>query len=231
MRAGVVVIAAGLAGIVALQLLAHNRAQAAAEATAQDDTGPAVSTAWDALDLWGFSAATFENHQVQTAMQDLDRSGSNLAAFLSMIATSEGTDRAADPYRVCYGYRHTIDSFADHPAVTGEWKGEDISDLGPQYAGKVSTAAGRYQMRRQTWLECKTALGLPDFSPASQDKAAVFLIRRRRAIDAVQAGRVADAIALCRQEWASLPGAGYGQGERQLATLESAYTNAGGTLA
>jgi len=47
----------------------------------------------------------------------------------------------------------------------------------------------------------------------------------------VEAGRVADAIDKCRLEWASLPGAGYGQPERKLAALIDAYTNAGGALA
>jgi lysozyme len=156
-------------------------------------------------------------------------------AFLSMIAVAEGTARAPDPYAVCYAYRHTIQDFSDHPAVTGEWRGERLSDAmcrGANMApGCVSTAAGRYQIIKPTWLSVKKALALPDFGAESQDAAAVYLIRRRGAMDAVEAGRVAEAVELCRKEWASLPGAGYGQGERKLADLQAAFERAGGVLA
>lgn len=180
------------------------------------------------VDVWGAIQSGSDAAAVGAAVQ---RGSGNVGAFLRMIAVSEGTEREADPYRVCYGYRHVISSFADHPAVTGEWRGESLASLGPSYVGKVSTAAGRYQIIRPTWLEAQRALGLRDFSPASQDAAALYLIRRRGALDAVEAGRVADAIALCRPEWASLPGAGYGQPERRMADLVAAYQAAGGTVA
>ncbi|MCV2361657.1 glycoside hydrolase family 104 protein [Paucibacter sp. TC2R-5] len=185
------------------------------------------STVLDFANPWGAIERQYDAHQTEAAM-----SSTNTAAFLTLIDYSEGTSKGGrDPYRTCYGYRHTINSFADHPAVTGEWSGESIANLGPQYAGQVSTAAGRYQIIKPTWLMCKRALNLPDFSPDSQDKAAVYLIRKRGALDAIEAGRVAEAVAKCRQEWASLPGAGYGQPERRLTALIDAYTNAGGVLA
>jgi len=90
----------------------------------------------------------------------------NLAAFFAMLAHSEGTDRAPDPYRVCYAFRHTIVDLGFHPAEPRpphgavEWPGESISNLGAQYAGEVSTAAGRYQMRLRTYLDCKRQLNL-----------------------------------------------------------------------
>jgi len=210
-----VALAAGVA-------LAHRAANA--NATADDGDG---TTALDWIDPFGAVDRRIDQYQTDQAMQD-----KNTPAFLALIDYSEGTSRGGrDPYRTCYGYAHTIADLSDHPAVTGEWKGESIANLGPQYAGMVSTAAGRYQIKKSTWLECKRALGLPDFGPESQDRAAVYLIKRRGALDDVQAGRVADAVAKCRQEWASLPGAGYGQPERQLASLESAYVAAGGVLA
>lgn len=193
---------------------------------------------WASVDLWGMTSAAIDSRTVNNAIGANDQAGANVAAFLAMIATAEGTDRAADPYRVCYGYVHTIADFSDHPAVTGEWKGVGISSLGPQYAGKISTAAGRYQMLKPTWLDCKRALDLPDFGPGSQDAAALYLIKRRRALDDVQAGRFQDAVAKCANTsppgkpsnavWASLPGAGNGQPERRMATLIDAYTTAGG---
>ena len=115
----------------------------------------------------------------------------NEAAFLTMISTSEGTDMALDPYRVCFGYRHVIQSFADHPAITGEWMGEPLTGA---YSGEVSTAAGRYQMRKATWMGCRDNLGLPDFGPDSQDAAALYLIKQRGAWGPVNRGDIASAI-------------------------------------
>lgn len=156
----------------------------------------------------------------------------NLAAFLSMIEFAEGTGRG-DPYRVCYGYRHSIRDLSDHPAITGEWRGEKLPDhmcraagFGP---GCVSTAAGRYQINRPTWAPLKRSLNLPDFGPASQDAAAFELIRQRGALNDVYAGRVSQAVAKVAKVWASLPGAGYDQPERKLASLVTAYQAAGGT--
>jgi muramidase (phage lysozyme) len=56
------------------------------------------------------------------------------------------------------------------------------------------------------------------------------LIRERGALSDVQAGNFTSAIAKCAPTWASLPGAGYSQPERKLASLQAAYTQAGGTL-
>lgn len=160
----------------------------------------------------------------------------NLAAFLAMIAKAEGTDRAPDPYRVCYGYKHTILDLNYHPAEhrppdgLQEWAGESIAQLGPQYAGEVSTAAGRFQITRATWLACKQTLTLPDFRADSQLRAATLRIRARGALDDVNAGQIEKAILKCDNEWASLPGGKSGQPERVLANLIALYTGAGGSL-
>jgi muramidase (phage lysozyme) len=155
----------------------------------------------------------------------------NVKAFLSTISHSEGTDRAPDPYRCCFEFKHTIASFADHPAVTGEWMGESLAFLGPQYANEKSTAAGRYQINRPTWVGIKTLLQLPDFGPDSQDQACVHLIRTCHALDLVEAGEIRLAIFACRGRWASLPGNTSGQPQKPLADLLDAYGSAGGTLA
>ena len=161
----------------------------------------------------------------------------NVAAFLSMIAHSEGTDRAPDPYRVCYGYKHTIVSLAQHPACAGvngapaEWLGESLANLGPQYAHSISTAAGRYQINRPTWQQIQAVLRLPDFTGPSQDDAAIFLIKEKGALTLVNNGQVADAITLCHGIWASLPGSTAGQPTTSFAELMTAYGDAGGAFA
>lgn len=177
----------------------------------------------------------FETQQAIAPMPQIPFPATNVAAFLEMIKQSEGTAGQGDPYRVCYGYRHTIVSFFDHPAVTKEWRGETLSDAMCAGAGLgsgcVSTAAGAYQIIKPTWTTVKGRLGLPDFSPASQDAAAVELLRQRGALAFIEAGRLEDAIYAARKEWASLKGAGYGQGERSIPWLTAKFTDAGGVLA
>ena len=153
--------------------------------------------------------------------------GSNVSAFLAMIGASEGAG-----YQTLYA-GGTFDDFSDHPALLG-WPGvplttEQCSGAG-MAAGCVSTAAGRYQIIKPTWKALKVKLGLPDFSPASQDAAAVELIRQAGALELVNAGDFDSAVAKCRRTWASLPGAGYaGQGTRSIAWVRSQYEAAGGS--
>lgn len=165
----------------------------------------------------------------------------NVAAFLAMIAHAEGTDKASDPYRCCYSYKHTIVSLADHPALTGEWRGERMSEEHCKAAGYlsgkcVSTAAGRYQFNRPTWLDARAALRrkgvhLTSFRPEHQDQAAVWLIDHLKALDDVKAGRIVEAMDKCKSRWASLPGAGKGQPERKSVDLLRYYKSKGGELA
>lgn len=54
--------------------------------------------------------------------------------------------------------------FGDHPRTKG--------------AGGTSTAAGRYQFVKGTWDRVSKSLGLPDFSPISQDVAAWWLAQQ-----------------------------------------------------
>lgn len=176
------------------------------------------------------------NQLTETAANvDMGTAGKNIGAYLAMIRQAEGTANAVDPYAICYGYSHQIRNFADHPAITGEWTGQRLPDamcinagFGP---GCVSTAAGAYQIIKPTWIKLRDSLGLPDFSQTSQDAAAVELIRRRGALEDVKAGRVADAIGKCRNEWASLPGNYAGQGQRTPQTLIAWFTDNGGYLA
>lgn len=166
----------------------------------------------------------------------------NQRAFLALIEHSEGTGRdprtgvRLDAYRTCFGYRHVIQSFADHPAVTREWSGEVLPEELCRKAGIASgkcrsTAAGRYQLIRPTWLGIKARLRLRDFSAESQDRAALYLIANRGALEDVHAGRVRDAMTKCRAEWASLPAAGYGQREVDADELIAAFVAAGGRAA
>lgn len=159
-------------------------------------------------------------------------------AFLRAIMWAEGTASAPDPYRVCYGYRHTLRNLAQHPTQTGEWGGELLSDAQCEGAGLRppcrSTAAGAFQINGPTWVDRALVAGdpLPDFGPASQRRFAWRIVRHEGAEHLIDAGRLADAVARLRRRWASLPGAGYrGQPERSPAALVAQFEAAGGVLA
>jgi muramidase (phage lysozyme) len=167
----------------------------------------------------------------------------NQGAFLSVLSHSEGTDRShfngvlVDPYRVCFGERHVIVSLATHPALSGEWIGidgkigEPLDFLGGQYVGERSTAAGRYQIRKQTFLELSAALRTSDFAPGTQDDMALLLIKRCGALTAVNEGDIGTAIMLCSSVWASLPGSKSRQPQATMSALRAAFTVSGGLLA
>lgn len=149
----------------------------------------------------------------------------NERAFLDMIAAAEGTS-GANGYRAMFGYPNPdriIDDLSDHPrryfSFTNS-RGETLR----------TSAAGRYQFLVRTWDTLKTRLSLPDFGPASQDAAALELIRERGALGDVRAGRIEAAIKKVAPIWASLPGAGYAQPERKLSYLFTSYANSGGTF-
>jgi muramidase (phage lysozyme) len=144
---------------------------------------------------------------------------SNLEAFLTMIAVSEGTNHLGDRgYNVIVGGKLFKD-YSDHPRVKVRIN-----------AQLSSTAAGRYQILQRYFDHYKRTLRLPDFSPDSQDKIAVQLIKECRALEDVTAGRFSKAVDKCKSRWASLPGAGYGQHENSLDKLQAAYIKAGGIL-
>lgn len=152
---------------------------------------------------------------------DTSLADQNRAAFLDMIAYSEGTS-GVNGYRTLFG-GSLFASFDDHPRMYFDFtnsKGQKLK----------TSAAGRYQFLIKTWDELARKLSLPDFSPASQDAACLELIRQRGALGDVEAGRVETAINKCAKTWASLPGAGYSQPERKLTSLLTAYQQSGGQI-
>jgi muramidase (phage lysozyme) len=148
-------------------------------------------------------------------------SSKNMRAFLDMIARSEGTwGKGHDGYDVLVGGK-LFNGYDDHPRVK-----VDLPRLGIK-----STAAGRYQILARYYDAYKKQLNLPDFSPASQDKIALQLIKECRAVDDIENGNIERAIIKCNSRWASLSGAGYGQREHSISFLVSAYREAGGSVA
>ena len=94
-----------------------------------------------------------------------------------------------------------------------------------------SDAAGAYQFLSTTWDGAKNALGLKDFSPASQERAGEYLAQQR-GVDTSRTYETkeefAQAIDRLAPEWASLPTAAtgtsyYGQGGKTLDQLWEVY--------
>lgn len=150
---------------------------------------------------------------------------SNLDAFLTMVAVSEGTQLIGDRgYNCIVGSTRENPrlflSYADHPRVKVQLR----ADL-------FSTAAGRYQILERYFDAYKASLHLPDFSPSSQDAIATQMIREQRALADVEAGRFDEAVGKCSNIWASLPGNVYGQHQNSLTYLRAAFVEAGGVVA
>lgn len=149
----------------------------------------------------------------------------NLSAFLHMIAFSEiGPKLLALSDN---GYNVLVGSTPSKPLLFHDYSTH------PQIRNKAmnSDAAGRYQFMGRYWSHYKLKLSLPDFGHQSQDRWAVQLIKECRALDDIETGHFAKAVAKCSSRWASFPGAGYNQPEHSMPTLEAAYEAAGGTFA
>ena len=146
----------------------------------------------------------------------------NEVAFLKTIGFSEiGRDLLAhsdDGYNVLLGGT-LFASYADHPR-----KNITVNGL-------TSTAAGKYQILERNYDFYKVSLGLPDFSPHSQDCIALELLKEVGADQLINQGHFEQAIIKANRIWASLPNSPYGQHTNVMGYLKAFYENVGGTLA
>lgn len=158
-----------------------------------------------------------------TRLAAQDAGSANVCAFLDMLAWSEMKPAllavSDDGYNVIVGstaaHPRLFHSYADHPRV--------FVDLSPTLR---SSAAGRYQFLARTWDALAKRLGLKDFSPESQDWAAIELLSECKAYAHIVGGQIKTGIQLAAPIWASLPGAGYGQHENDVDELLAVYASA-----
>jgi len=155
---------------------------------------------------------------VSTALQD-----KNVQAFLAMIRRFE----SANDYTVLYGGSHFSDDSA-HPDVHIQFHNPLRSTPGNN---DWSTAAGAYQINYPTWLGIQSVAYLPDFTPSSQDAAAVWLLKLHGVLPDIVAGNFSSAVQKASATWASLPGNSAGQRPRDYQVALNAYTNFGGSIA
>ena len=164
----------------------------------------------------GFVIAMLAGATTDVALNEdtsIDTQG-NIDAMLALILEGESSHN----YRAIVG-GGSFGSYATHPGL----RVDDSPEPG-FLPGKASHAAGGYQFQPGTWLECKRALSLHDFSPASQDAAAIYLMKRRGAYEAAANGQAAIAADLLKNEWEMFQ-------TWTVSRVEKAFNEYGGTLA
>lgn len=135
-------------------------------------------------------------------------------------------DQQMNPYQT--GFLQALSQPESRGSYTIRNGGSHITDFsahpGPGFGpGGTSSAAGRYQFTHGTWQEVAKELGLTDFSPQSQDRAAWHLAAReyraktgRDLMADLQAGGHEDQIAEALSgRWSSLPGGKHPQLTKQ----------------
>ncbi len=127
----------------------------------------------------------------------------NIAAFLDMLAVSEGT--ANHPLTKNRGYDVIVTGLDGKPEIFTDYSDHPFAHGRPAKVfnrrGEKSTASGRYQQLYLFWPHYRKQLALPDFSPLSQDRLAIQLIRERGALDDIRAGRIElSLIHICHEE-------------------------------
>ncbi|MDE8755686.1 lysozyme [Pectobacterium polaris] len=137
-------------------------------------------------------------------------------SYLDAISHAEGTSGYMNSgYHTMFGGGQ-IASLADHPRQLKDFQQTDGT-------WNKTSAAGRYQFTQKSWDEAAAALGLNDFSPQSQDMAALWLIQRAGQLDNVLNGDFMTATNNLGGVWASLPSSPYAQPKRSQAEMESYY--------
>jgi muramidase (phage lysozyme) len=133
--------------------------------------------------------------------------------MLDAIAFAEGTrDQPNNGYKTLFGFGQFKD-YSKHP------------DTVVRSGGYASAAAGRYQFMPGTFNRLAKKLGLKDFSPESQDKAAIELARELGITQNIlskegMSARVSDILG---NQWASFPGSPFGQPTKPLSSIQKAY--------
>lgn len=164
---------------------------------------------------WHFHPAILVEHS-SMSIEEI-----RVRAFLRMIRIGEGTTGESGYEKLFGGSSFIKDhqkNFNDHPQIK-------IST-----GGYTSSAAGAYQIMGYTWTDAasvkfKSILRITDFTPESQDRFCVALLRYKvkgNALGKIKSNKIKEAIESSSWEWASLPPGRYGQ---PIVTMERALSN------
>lgn len=162
-----------------------------------------------------FNSFAWSNMRKLKPQIEVVRYEKNVIAFLAVIRHKESnhTDAA---YRLMNGGQSFMAPPWVHP--------------GRVFRGGTSTAAGAFQFVKKTWQGIVDEVGLTDFSPPNQERAAIYHMAYLGALPYVLSGDFELAIDRCNNTsgWTSLPG-----GPEQLQTMAEAkrvYLAYGGRL-
>lgn len=133
----------------------------------------------------------------------------NVRKMLDVIASAEGVKHG---YYTIFG-NERFGNLSTHPNVRKRFKQTDGTV-------NVTTAAGRYQFLKDTWDDASRRYGLKDFSPQSQDVAAIGLLMQNGALPYVLKGDYQTAVKKSGGTWASLPSSPYAQPKRSQAEID-----------
>lgn len=165
---------------------------------------------------WGFMAPMQEPLQHAQSSSGSSISNPNVKKYLDILAKSEGTaGYMNNGYNTMFGGDQLSD-LSDHPRVLKEFTETNGRK-------NKTSAAGRYQFTQQSWDEAAAALGLKDFSPRSQDMAALYLIQRAGQLENVVNGNFEEATAGLGGVWASLPSSTYAQPKHSYDAMDNFY--------
>ena len=170
------------------------------------ETDPQAVPSWasapekEAVPSWASAPAPAPQARSQPMAQPTGTPEANLKKFLDFIGKAEGADYST----VVGGSKFT--DFRAHPRIVGL-----VTKEGP------STAAGKYGITATTYDDYAPKIGVRDFSPDSQDKLAIAIIKRRGALEDVERGDFNAAIAKLGSTWASFPSSPYSQPKRSAA--------------
>jgi murein DD-endopeptidase MepM/ murein hydrolase activator NlpD len=134
-------------------------------------------------------------------------------AMLDAIAFAEGTrDQPKKGYNTMFTFKQ-FSGYEDHPRKINRG------------GGYSSDAAGRYQFLSTTWDRLARKLGLKDFSPENQDKAAIELAKEKGITQNIleKEGMSARVSRLLGTQWAAMSGSNLGQGTKSLSSIQKAY--------
>lgn len=134
---------------------------------------------------------SFAQGDIKQATAKVAAQSDGVEAVLEAIAFAEGTSGDKG-----YFTQFTGTQFNDTSNHPGEMR----------CSGSLcSDAAGKYQFLSTTWEEVRSRLNLPDFSPDSQRKAAIQLLKDNDAYELAKAGKTDEALYKVCAVWASLP--------------------------
>ncbi|URC12543.1 glycoside hydrolase family 104 protein [Flavobacterium sp. B183] len=178
----------------------------------------------------GLNMVVGEAIKTSKISSDIKLQEARIRAFLRMIRVGEGTTTNKG-YEKIFGGSSFIEDYKktweDHPGIVIKAKGKDSKGKEKTY---YSSASGAYQIKKDIWNDWgkkfREFYDIKDFSPESQDKFALVILKHKRGNDVIRLireNKIEEAVKLCQGEWASLPDSPHGQPTVSWKTVMTEY--------